>query len=575
MAALKAISDALQLVDSKRENLKKAFDDLQGHSHLLSSFSLSWSDLDSHFASIQNSLTQRFHALESLEALVIQNQPQEKEFCSSLDLKAEDKNGPDGVEGCVSPRPELKRLCEGMDGKGLRKFLSELPKDRESVRYELPAALKCAPDQEALVLDAMEGFVNANPDSKRNNLKLANVRRGCIQLLETLMDNRPNVGNHVTERAKKLALEWKQSVGKDGKDPLDALGFLHLVAAYGLTSEFDADELVDYFTVIARYRQATKLCKVVGLGDKVTDLVQKLLNNGKQLLAVKFIFEFELTDKFPPIPILKDYVKESKKSAKNVCKEGKNSLRSLNEATAKEVGALKSVIRFIEEYKLDSDYPREHLEKRIEQLEKQKANRKRPAGASPVVAKQKQPQQPQQVKQRFKKQKLQLRKPTPQQVPINRPHMAVPVGSAANIVGVGNPPYPPYQQTHLPPAGLVADLAAPYQKSLLQSSGLLPNHPVSYAQSHLQPAGLLPDHHPAPFESSSAMAYGMAVAGSTPAIASYHGSSAEYYGLSGGPMGFPVNATTANSHIYPPEPYAPPGYGVAMPPLYHPSYYPQ
>lgn len=319
-----------------------------------------------------------------------------------------------------------------------------------------------------------------------------------------------------------------------------------------------------------------------------------------------------MTDKFPPIPILKDYVKESKKSAKNVCKEGKNSLRSLvftsnptlfttwlvgvhsalresncfntlfcvnfleqNEATAKEVGALKSVIRFIEEYKLDSDYPREHLEKRIEQLEKQKANRKRPAGASPVVAKQKHPQQPQQVKQRFKKQKLQLRKPTPQQVPINRPHMAVPVGSAANIVGVGNPPYPPYQQTHLPPAGLVADLAAPYQQSLLQSSGLLPNHPVSYAQSHLQPAGLLPDHHPAPFESSSAMAYGMAVAGSTPAIASYHGSSAEYYGLSGGPMGFPVNATTANSHIYPPEPYAPPGYGVAMPPLYHPSYYPQ
>ncbi|XP_038897630.1 FRIGIDA-like protein 1 [Benincasa hispida] len=574
MANLKAISDALELADSKKQNLKKAFDDLKGHSHLLSSFSLSWSDLESHFTSIQNSLTKRFHALESLESTVVQNQPEQKEPCSSLGPKAENRKEQDGVADSVSPRPDLKRLCESMDGKGLSKFVSNLPKDREPVRNELPAALKCAPDQEALVLDAMNGFFNANSNSKQNNLKLSNVRRGCILLLETLMDNCPNVSNHVTERAKKLALEWKQSLSKDGKDPLDALGFLHLVAAYKLTSEFNVDELVDYFTIIARYRQATKLCKVVGLGDKVADLVQKLLDKGKQLLAVKFIFEFELTEKFPPVPVLKDYVKESKKVAKTVCKEGKNSLRALNEATAKEVGALKSVIRLIEEYKLDSDYPRVNLEKRIEQLEKQQANRKRPAGASPVMAKQKQPQQPQQAKQRFKKQKLQVKKQMPRQVPINRPRMAAPVGSAAvpNLVGVGNPTYPPY----LPSAGLVADLAAPYQQqSLLQPAGLLPNYPVSYAQSHLQPAGLLPEQHPAPFESSSAMAYGMAVAGSTPAVASYHGSSAEYYGLAGGPMGFPGNATTANSHTYPSEPYAPPVYGVGVPPLFHPSYYPQ
>lgn len=59
------------------------------------------------------------------------------------------------------------------------------------------------------------------------------------------------------------------------------------------------------------------------------DLVQKLVSKGKQLLAIKFSFEFELTDKFPPVPLLKDYVKESKKIAKKVCKEGRNSLKSL------------------------------------------------------------------------------------------------------------------------------------------------------------------------------------------------------------------------------------------------------
>ncbi|GMY31046.1 FRIGIDA-like protein 1 [Fagus crenata] len=68
MATLKTISAALKLIDSKKENLKKAFDELQSHSSLLSSFSLTWSDRDSHFTTLHDSLTQRFHLLESLES---------------------------------------------------------------------------------------------------------------------------------------------------------------------------------------------------------------------------------------------------------------------------------------------------------------------------------------------------------------------------------------------------------------------------------------------------------------------------------------------------------------------------
>ena len=60
----------------------------------------------------------------------------------------------------------------------------------------------------------------------------------------------------------------------------------------------------------------------------VADLILKLLDGGKQLLAVKFIFEFGLTEKFPPIPLLEDYLKETKKVAEQVCKDGNNSLRS-------------------------------------------------------------------------------------------------------------------------------------------------------------------------------------------------------------------------------------------------------
>lgn len=61
----------------------------------------------------------------------------------------------------------------------------------------------------------------------------------------------------------------------------------------------------------------------------LADLIQKLVSKGKHLLAVKFISEFGLTDKFPPVPILKSYVKESKKLAKKVCKDGNNSRQSM------------------------------------------------------------------------------------------------------------------------------------------------------------------------------------------------------------------------------------------------------
>jgi hypothetical protein len=61
----------------------------------------------------------------------------------------------------------------------------------------------------------------------------------------------------------------------------------------------------------------------------LADLIQKLISKGKQLLAVKFIFEFELTEKFPPVPLLKSYLKDAKKLAVKVRKEGNESHVSL------------------------------------------------------------------------------------------------------------------------------------------------------------------------------------------------------------------------------------------------------
>ncbi|KAM1228000.1 hypothetical protein ACFX2J_007146 [Malus domestica] len=567
------ISAAMELIDTKKQNLKKAFDELQSHSAVLSSFNLSWSDLDSHFTSIQTSLTQKFHLLQSLQSQSSTNPsspscqiPQDPSPSSNLPTQvakdpslpslgstqmAEDpkssiqmpkylpcssilstqiakdpsssSNPPSQnvVEtdiNCevdvVPPRPELVAFCERMDAMGLRNYMNESVNNRNTIRGELLEAIRCAKDPAAMVLNAMEGFYCANGRNKGDkDPQLFGVRRSAVLLLEVLMGISPNVGSEVRERAKKLALEWKGKLSMDGENPFEALGFLHLVAAYGLQAEFKTDELVDHFVIVARYRQAVELCRKIGLGDKLPDLIQKLVSKGKHLLAVKFISEFGLTNKFPPVPILKSYIKESKKLAKKVCKDGTR--QSMNEATAKESGALKSVIKVIEDLKLESEYPPAFLQKRLEQLEKEKADSKRNAVASAAKPLQLRQQQKQQtVKEPAKKLKQQL-------YGNKRPRMTAPDGSAAVSINVND-------------AGLLR----------------------AYSLSGIAPA---------------------------PPAATYAGSSAGLYGFSGGQMGFPGHPAPTSTHLSLSEQYVPSGYynqpttygGYGAPPKYHPSYYPQ
>lgn len=60
----------------------------------------------------------------------------------------------------------------------------------------------------------------------------------------------------------------------------------------------------------------------------VADLLGALNCKGRQLDAVKFIHALNLMDKYPPVPILKAYLKESKKAAQEVRKKGNNSNKS-------------------------------------------------------------------------------------------------------------------------------------------------------------------------------------------------------------------------------------------------------
>nr|VDD19337.1 unnamed protein product [Brassica rapa] len=74
---------------------------------------------------------------------------------------------------------------------------------------------------------------------------------------------------------------------------------------------------------------------------------------------------------------MKGYVKEAREAAERVCKEDKYSLKSQNEATDKEVSALRAVIKIIKDRGLEAEFSEERVEERVEELERQKAQRKR------------------------------------------------------------------------------------------------------------------------------------------------------------------------------------------------------
>ncbi|XP_028777861.1 FRIGIDA-like protein 1 [Neltuma alba] len=564
MSTLKTISAALKLIDAKKENLKKAYDELQAHHSLLSSSScLSWSDIDSHFTSVQDSLIQRFHHLESLESrqcdpqvaqtsqsipvssssLPNQN-PKVEDYASVLNNPSSSSNPPENgadlgagesvVPDEVTPRRALVALCEKMDGKGLRKHFIQHFRRNSGLEDELPGALRCAPDPAAMILDSLDGFPGANSmkDARRS-------KSFCLLFLGKLRAISPKIEFNAREKARKLAAEWKwKFMTEDRTDALGALAYLHLLLTYGLVSEVSRDELVEISAMAATNKEVPELCRIMGLADKVPDLVQKLVDRGKYVLAVKYVMEFHLADKIPPVPILKACVNDSEKLAKRILQEGKPPA----EATSREIHKLRSVIKAIQSHKLESEYPIASLEKRVEQLEKQKVGKKRPLSA---LAAKPQPQSQQRQQQQHQLHQKNIKSQEQKQHSGSmHPQISVPVAPAAVQLNVGSANSALHQ----------------YQQPLIQSTGLLPKHQISYI-------------------TSQAMPYSMVASTST--ISPSTGPSAGSYDFASIPMGSSGNPSQVGSHPYSSELNFPSGYcdritaysGLSR--YYHSSYYPQ
>ena len=456
MADTQSVATLIDYTTSKIQQLQQAFAELESHRAI--SLNMKWKELEEHFHGLEKSLKRRFHELEDQEKEYVTKVTETQELLekqeaavvakelASMDRLQEKRDAylssvfgkhkmsspepvtegvssdisdgslkinsdvgaaksgieevcsPENGNVCTGPPSELLKLCADMDAEGLHRYISDNRKNLNSIREEIPTALRSAANPFSLVLDSLKGFYAGEilgSDGKKD-VSLLGQRRTCLMLMESLeqlsaesVANLLSCGQILTsdikEKAKAIAKEWKPKLDNldteaSSGNSLEAHAFLQLLAAFDVVSEFDQDEICKLIPAVTRRRQTVDLCRSLGLSHKMPGLIEGLVNSGRQIEGINLAYSFKLTEQFAPVPLLKAYLKDVKKVSQ--VKAGSMSPGGQNEMNERELSALKAVIKCIEEHKLQEQYPIDPLQKRILQLEKAKADKRRDAEAA-------------------------------------------------------------------------------------------------------------------------------------------------------------------------------------------------
>ncbi|KAL2244031.1 FRIGIDA-like protein 4a [Sesamum indicum] len=393
-----------------------SFDEFQRQTSLMTSCTLLWKELSDHFSSLEQDLIKKSDALkakfqalnnetqQSLQALDTREssisksmsivlESLEKTTKMSISLAApgaESQTEEPEVDDSEGLLMKLKSFCHKMAAKEFWVFVTARKKELELFRSELPKALADCVDPPRFVLEAIsEVFPLPSSNSTSNSSDLG---WACVLLLESLIPvmvdpvlgkERMLVTPSIKGRAEEIAETWKKSLEERGgienvKTP-DVHTFLQHLVTFGIVKEEDVDLYRKLVVASAWRKQMPKLAVSLGLGDKMPDMIEELIGRGQQVDAVHFTYEVGLADKFPPVPLLKAFLKDAKKAATSILEDPNNSGRAAHMAAKKEQSAIRAVLKCIEEYKLEAEFPPENLKKRLEQLEKAKIEKKKPA----------------------------------------------------------------------------------------------------------------------------------------------------------------------------------------------------
>lgn len=398
-----------------------SFDEFQRQASLMTSCTLLWKELSDHFTYLEQNLLKKSDAIKdkiktletetktSLDSLEERETTIEKSVSIAIRkveeaIQAaaaavgtskcegtEDNPEADDSEGLLL---RLKSFCVKMDSVGFWGFISARKKEMDAMRAAIPTALAECADPARFVLEAIsEVFpVNKRPECV-NDLGWA-----CVLTLESLIPvmadpilghSRAFVTPTMKKTAKEIAETWKESLDQRGgienvKAP-EVHTFLQHLVSFGIVKDDDFDLYRKLVVASAWRKQMPKLAVSLGLGHQMPDMIEELISRGQQVDAVHFSQEVGLVERFPPVDLLKAFLKDANKAAATIMEDPNNSSgRAQYLAARKEQSALRVVIKCIEEYKLETEFPPENLKKRLQQLEKVKMEKKRPAATTPA-----------------------------------------------------------------------------------------------------------------------------------------------------------------------------------------------
>ncbi|KAL5198373.1 hypothetical protein ABZP36_001885 [Zizania latifolia] len=385
------------------------FAELERQQQLLASCTRLYRQLEEHFSSLERGLAARSdslrhkrraaearvsRALDELRRRELSIDGSVSRALDHLDELAASAGGEGGAGSipheAASVAESLRALCARMDSAAFFGFVVARRKEVDALRVEMPPALKCCVDPAKFVMDAVADVFPVDRREVKNPTDLA---WACVLILEAavpaLADPDPEIGaarplvpRAERERAREMAREWKEAAERKGgvewTKPPDAHAFLQHVATFAVAEREDRGLYRRIVVSFSWRRQMPRLALTLGLEEEMADIIEELIAKGQQLDAVNFAYEAGLQEKFLPVPLLKSYLEDSKKTSSTISDNSSTSSgQSGSNANKKEQSALRAVIKCIEDRKLEAEFPLEDLQKQLEELERAKTEKKK------------------------------------------------------------------------------------------------------------------------------------------------------------------------------------------------------
>ncbi|WCJ42438.1 FRIGIDA-like protein [Euphorbia peplus] len=504
-------------VSINTDRTQKFIDHLESQKTILSSCTHLFQSLTTHFTSLQTTLTLKSQTLDSKFQSLNSNSHQTLESLSHRETSIPDRESAaiakvhEQRENALAEFQKpfkvdnlgdaLRSFARRMDSSGLLKYIMSKRKESVSLRAEISSAVMEAVDPGVLILDAVDEFVS----NKIEKLGVTDKRWACGLLVQVLFPeggkrrDGPEFGRSVVERAAGMLNKWKEEqVGGEGSGgiwgPAEAVMFLQMVVAFGLKSRFDDEFLMKLVMEHASRRDMARLAVAIGFGEKMGEMIDELVKNGKEIEAVYFASESGLTERFSLVSLLKSYIRNSKKNTSNVLNKGNFSPAATDESSTMELNSIKAVIKCVEDHNLESEFPLDVLKKKASRLEKSKAERKKSSAAA--------------AKSKNKRSHggTSSSSSRSQRPPSFRP---------AKAAKFSNTTYSPYagrrNPAPMPQHSPVARYSGPYNypsQSVVYDGHSTTSYPTTYGASHSQtPAAIPQQHYTLPTENTAVPSY--------------------------------------------------------------------